>query len=54
MELQLLPGGKGVIQAARPAGSIDRFVGLLARRTSKVATLEEMDEAIAAAWAGPK
>ena len=54
IELQLLPGGKGVIQAARPAGSIDGFVGLLAGRTSKVATLEEMDEAVAAAWAGQK
>jgi AbrB family looped-hinge helix DNA binding protein len=54
IELQLLPGGKGVIQAARPAGSIDGFVGLLAGRKSKVATLEEMDEAVAAAWAGHK
>jgi len=54
IELQLLPGGKGVIQAAKPAGSIDGFVGLLAGRTSKVATLEEMDEAVAAGWAGQK
>ncbi len=54
IELQLLPGGKGVIQAARPAASIDGFVGLLAGRKSKVATLEEMDEAVAAAWAGHK
>jgi len=54
IELQLLPGGKGVIQAARPAGSIDGFVGLLAGRKSKVGTLEEMDEAVAAAWAGHK
>jgi len=54
IELQLLPGGKGVIQAAKPAGSIDGFVGLLAGRTSRVATLEEMDEAVAAGWAGQK
>jgi len=54
IELQLLPGGKGVIQAAKPAGSIDGFVGLLAGRTSKVATLEEMNEAVAAGWAGQK
>jgi len=46
IELQLLPGGKGVIQAAKPAGSIEAFVGLLAGRTSKVATIEEMDEAV--------
>jgi len=49
IELQLLPGGKGVIQAARPVGSIDGFVGLLAGRTSKVATIEEMGEAVAGA-----
>jgi len=54
IELQLLPGGKGVIQAAKPAGSIDGFVGLLAGRTSRVATLEEMDEAVAAGWARQK
>jgi hypothetical protein len=50
----LLPGGKGVIQAAKPAGSIDGFVGLLAGRSAKVATLQEMDQAVAAAWAGQK
>jgi AbrB family looped-hinge helix DNA binding protein len=54
IELQLLPGGKGVIQAAKPAGSIDGFVGLLAGRSAKVATLQEMDQAVAAAWAGQK
>jgi len=54
IELQLLPGGKGVIQAAKPAGLIEGFVGMLAGRTCKVATLEEMDEAVAAGWAGLK
>lgn len=54
IELALLPGGKGVITAARPAGSIDTFVGLLAGRTAKVATLEEMDDAVRRGWAGER
>jgi bifunctional DNA-binding transcriptional regulator/antitoxin component of YhaV-PrlF toxin-antitoxin module len=52
IELDLLPGGKGVLHAARPAGSLNGFVGLLAGKTTKVATLEEMDQAIAQAWSG--
>lgn len=54
IELALMPGGKGLITAARPAGTIDMFVGLLAGKTAKVATLEEMHEAAAQAWAGEK
>jgi len=54
IELQLLPGGKGVIQAAKPAGSMDDFIGMLAGRTAKVATREEMGAAVAAGWSGQK
>ena len=54
IELLLMPGGKGVIQAAKPAGSIDDFIGMLAGRTAKVATLDEIDAAIAAGWSGQK
>jgi bifunctional DNA-binding transcriptional regulator/antitoxin component of YhaV-PrlF toxin-antitoxin module len=50
MELDLLPGGKGVLYSAKPAGTMEGFVGLLAGKTAKVATLEEMDQAIAQAW----
>ena len=50
MELDLLPGGKGVLYAAKPAGTMEDFVGLLAGKTAKVASLEEMDQAIARAW----
>lgn len=52
IELDLLPNGLGMLKAARPAGTIDGFVGLLADRTQKVATLEEINEATALAWAG--
>ncbi len=52
IELDLLPEGRGVIKAARPSGTIANFVGLLAGKTQKVATIEEINEAAAQGWAG--
>lgn len=52
MELELLPDGRGVIRAAKRKGTIDDFIGLLAGKTSKVATIEEINEAAAEGWAG--
>jgi bifunctional DNA-binding transcriptional regulator/antitoxin component of YhaV-PrlF toxin-antitoxin module len=52
MELELLPNGRGMLKAARPSGTIDGFLGLLAGRTTKVATIEEINEAAAQGWAG--
>ncbi|MBK8892425.1 MAG: AbrB/MazE/SpoVT family DNA-binding domain-containing protein [Dechloromonas sp.] len=52
IELDLLPDGRGLLKAARPAGTIDGFVGLLAGRTNKVASIEDMNDATAQAWAG--
>ena len=52
IELDLLPDGRGLLKAARPAGDISAFVGLLAGRSQKLATVEEMNEAIARGWAG--
>ncbi|MDS4058869.1 MAG: AbrB/MazE/SpoVT family DNA-binding domain-containing protein [Candidatus Contendobacter sp.] len=52
IELDLLPGGRGMLKAARSTGAIDGFIGLLAGRTRKVATLEEINEAAAQGWAG--
>ena len=54
IELNLLPNGQGLLRAARPSASIDGFVGLLAGRTRKVATIEEINEAAARGWAGRK
>lgn len=54
IELDLLPDGRGVLEAARPSGSIKSFVGLLAGRSEKVATIEEINEAAASGWAGKK
>lgn len=52
IELDLLPDGRALLRAARPTGTIEGFVGLLAGRTKKVATIEEINEATAQAWAG--
>jgi len=52
IELDLLPNGRGLLTAARPAGRIDGFIGLLAGRTKKVATIDDMNEAAAEGWAG--
>ena len=54
IELDLLPDGRGVLKAARPTGTISSFVGLLAGRTKKVATIEEINPAPARGWAGKK
>lgn len=52
IDLDLLPDGRGLLKAARPAGSIASFVGLLEGRTQKVATIEEINEAVTQGWAG--
>lgn len=54
IELDKLPGGRVALRAARPAGRIDSFVGLLAGKTAKVATIDDMNEAAASGWAGRK
>ena len=52
IELDKLPDGRVTLKAARAAGMIDGFVGLLAGKTTRTATLEEINEAAAAGWAG--
>jgi bifunctional DNA-binding transcriptional regulator/antitoxin component of YhaV-PrlF toxin-antitoxin module len=54
IELNLLPNGRGMLEAARPTGSINEFIGRLKGRRKKVATLEEIHEATARGWAGKK
>ena len=54
IELDLLPDGRGILKAATPAGTIGNFVGLLAGRTKKVASIEEINAATATAWADNK
>jgi len=52
IELDLLPGGSAALHAPRPTGSIQDFFGLLKGKTTKVATLEEIEEATQRGWAG--
>lgn len=52
IELDKLPNGRVTLRAAQPPGTIDGFLGLLAGKTKKLATLEEINEAAASGWAG--
>ena len=52
IELDKLPDGRVALRAAKPSGTIDGFLGLLAGKTKKVATLDEISEAAASGWAG--
>jgi bifunctional DNA-binding transcriptional regulator/antitoxin component of YhaV-PrlF toxin-antitoxin module len=52
IELDLLPDGRGMIQAAKPAGKIEDFFGVLAGKTKKAASVDEINEAAARGWAG--
>ncbi|MDP2817372.1 MAG: AbrB/MazE/SpoVT family DNA-binding domain-containing protein [Polaromonas sp.] len=54
IELDLLPDGRAALKAAQPAGTIDHFLGLLAGKTSRVASIEEMNDTAAQGWAGKK
>ena len=54
IELDLLPDGRIELKAARSTGSIEGFLGLLAGKSRKVATIDEMNEAAAAGWSGKK
>ncbi len=54
IELDLLPGGRGLLKAAQATGKIDDVIGLLANRNKKMVTLEEINETAAKAWSGSK
>lgn len=50
--VDLLPNGHASLKVAKPTGSITDLFGLLKDRTNKVATIDEMNDAIAKGWAG--
>lgn len=54
LDFDKLPNGELRIRAARPTGSIDGFIGLLAGKSNKALSIEEMNEIAAAGWAGDK
>lgn len=52
IQVDALPGGEVRLRAAPPARPIQDFVGLLKGRTPRAATLDEIEAAIQAGWAG--
>ena len=54
IEVDALPGGQLAVRAARPKGSWEEIYGMLAGKTDKVVTIEEMNEAIRKGWAGER
>lgn len=54
IEYDLLPDGQVRLKAAKPRGSIDSFVGLLAGRSKKIATIDEIRNAAADSWSGKR
>jgi AbrB family looped-hinge helix DNA binding protein len=52
LDVEVLPGGRLELHAEQATGTIDSFIGLLAGRSSHRASLEELQEASSAGWAG--
>jgi antitoxin component of MazEF toxin-antitoxin module len=52
IEVERLPGNELRLRAERRKGSITDIFGLLAGQSPVVATIEEINEAIAKGWAG--
>ena len=52
LEIDLLPNGRAELKAARPGGTIDGFVGLLAGQATRALSIEDIKEIAAAGWAG--
>jgi antitoxin PrlF len=50
VEVVKSPGGRVTLRAAAPTGTIEDFIGCLAGKTRKTATLEEISEAASAGW----
>ncbi|MCS5698652.1 AbrB/MazE/SpoVT family DNA-binding domain-containing protein [Cyanobium sp. FGCU-52] len=51
-QVDVLPGGRIQIRAARTQGTIDTFLGFLAGRTRRTTSQEELEAAAAEGWAG--
>jgi antitoxin PrlF len=52
VEVEVLPGGRLELHAEQATGSIHGFIGLLAGRSARRASLAELSEAAASGWAG--
>ncbi len=52
VEVQLLPHGRVEVRAVRPSEGIAGFIGVLAGKSRKVASIDEINEAAAQGWVG--
>jgi len=52
LDVEKLPNSALRIKAIKPRGSIDNFIGRFAGKTNNIATIEEINDVIAAGWAG--
>ena len=43
LDVALMPDGRAEIRAARPSGTVDAFIGLLADKAKRKLTIEEMN-----------
>ena len=50
--VEILPGGRAELRAAKPEGSIQKFIGSLQRPGTKALSIDEISEAAAQGWAG--
>jgi AbrB family looped-hinge helix DNA binding protein len=54
VEVDLLPDGRVEVRAAAKTGKISDFFGILHREGQPALSIEEINEAIAAGWAGKR
>jgi antitoxin PrlF len=54
ISFEMMPSGEIRMRAAKPAGTLEGFFGILAGKTNRVVSIEEMNEAAAAGWDGAK
>jgi bifunctional DNA-binding transcriptional regulator/antitoxin component of YhaV-PrlF toxin-antitoxin module len=54
VEVEKLPDGRLVVATATPTGSINDFIGSLAKKDGIKLTLEEIKEITERAWAGER
>jgi AbrB family looped-hinge helix DNA binding protein len=52
VDVDLMPGGRVQVKAARPKGDISAAFGILKREGQPTLSIEEMNEVIAQGWAG--
>ena len=52
IDVEMLPGGRLKLHAEQATGTIGGFIGLLAGRSSHLASLDELNGAAASGWAG--